>query len=165
MNWLDIVILTIVALLTFVGWRNGVLRVVVLLGGAVLGVYLAGQYYQTLGTQLESIISSPNGAKAAAFVIVFLIVLSIASVIVKALRGLLRVALLSWLDNGIGAILGAVVGLAISTGIAMGLQAFPIFDLAQAVQASFLGSFLVNNFPVILSLLPKEFDSVKDLAP
>ena len=106
MNWLDIVILTIVALLTFVGWRNGVLRVVVLLGGAVLGVYLAGQYYQTLGTQLESIISSPNGAKATAFVIVFLIVLSMASVIVKALRGLLRIALLSWLDNGIGAILG-----------------------------------------------------------
>ena len=42
-NWLDITILALIAGGAFFGWRNGVLRWVLTLAGAIVGAIVAGQ--------------------------------------------------------------------------------------------------------------------------
>ena len=158
MNWLDAVIAIIILAVAYVGWKIGIVRAAVALGGTALGLFLAGQYYDDLGRQLERLIDAPNGAKVAAFLIIFAAVVVGAILVGKAVRRLLQVILLEWVDRVGGALLGALVGAALSTGLAAGLQAFPVLDLSRAVRDSLLADFLLRHYPAVLALLPKEFD-------
>ena len=45
MNWFDIVLIVVLALLTFLGLRRGFISMVLPLVGLIIGVILAGQHY------------------------------------------------------------------------------------------------------------------------
>ena len=158
MNWLDILILVIVSFLSFLGWRTGLVRAAVALGGLAAGIYIAGQFFDELGPQLKSFIDNENGARVAAFLILFLMVMAGAVVAGKIVRQVLTLLLLGWVDKMGGLGLGALVGLALCTGLALLVRSFPIGGLDQTVESSLLGSFLVENSPAVLGLLPRDFD-------
>jgi membrane protein required for colicin V production len=59
--WLDIFLLAFMLLLAWSGFRKGLVREVFDLGGAILGLYVAGYYHRELAGRITSSIALPVG--------------------------------------------------------------------------------------------------------
>ena len=53
MNWLDIVILIILAISVFMGLKTGLIKMVISLAGLILAIFLAGRLYLSLANHLD----------------------------------------------------------------------------------------------------------------
>ncbi|MFQ5859967.1 MAG: CvpA family protein [Dehalococcoidia bacterium] len=158
MNWIDILILILLALAAFVGWKLGIIRVVVTLVGIALGIYLAGQGYETVAKVTDLFVTSDNGAKVLAFIIIFGGVMVGAVVVSRMVKGLLRRLMLGWVDQAAGmALWVAIVGAILATFLTL-VASFPVLGLESTIRSSSLGSFLLDNYNLFLGLLPGEFE-------
>ena len=88
MNWLDIVIIIILAIQTFTGLSQGLIRALLGLVGLVAGIILAGRFYESLGSGLFSFIDNPDIANAAAFIVILIAVWAVFSIIATLLTKL-----------------------------------------------------------------------------
>lgn len=158
MNWLDIAIGIVMAITALIGLWVGLIRAVFSLAGIVVGVILAGRYYATVAGWL-SFISQPSVAKAIAFILILLAVVVIAFLLANLLKWAMSVMMLGWV-NRVG---GAVLGLFLAATACGALLAMWVkfFGISGAVSGSFLARFLLDYFPLVLKLLPKEFDVVR----
>lgn len=159
MNWLDIVIILVLAVLAFLGWRRGIIRAVLTLAGLILGVFLAGRFYLPFANWLP--ISSVTGARIVAFIIIFIAVLAVAFVVAFLLRKTIAAIKLGWADGILGALFGFLVG-AVICGVLIAFFAH-FFNIGVTVSQSWLASILLDRIPVLLALLPDEFDAVRTL--
>jgi membrane protein required for colicin V production len=160
MNWLDIVIIVAMVVAVFGGLKNGLIKGVVTLAGLILGIVLAGRYYQTLGALLPA--SWGGAADIVGFVIILAVVMLIAMVIAFLLRNLLKAIMLGWLDRLGGAVFGLLMA-AFSWGALLAVLSQYVGALGSfgdIVAGSALAKFLLDIFPFILGLLPAEFDVV-----
>jgi membrane protein required for colicin V production len=158
MNWLDILILITLAASVIGGLTTGIVRGLVNLAGLILGIFLAGLYYETVAGWL-GFISNADIAKTAAFVLIVAVVMIIAGLVGALLHKLISAVLLGWLDHLLGGVLGLLVG-AIAWGALLALWAK--FFNADAVSGSAIAKILLDKFPLVLALLPPGFDSVKN---
>ena len=165
MNWVDILIIVLVAGLGFMGWRNGVLRWIVTLGGGVVGVVLAGRVYTELAPAFSVVIDSEGGRQVAAFATIFVAVMAGAWLLSRVLRTALQLFMLGWVDNAAGLVLGAGAGILGATTLIIAMGALPVQSLGEAVEESAMATKLVDKVRVALTLLPEEFDQVKELLP
>jgi membrane protein required for colicin V production len=156
MNWFDIVLIVVLALLTFLGLRRGLISMVLPLVGLIIGVILAGQHYETVGEWLGDF----QYAGWAGYAIILVAVFIAAVILARILRRFVRLVFLGWIDRLGGAILGLILGsllcaaaLAASVKFGLGLDFIPGSGIAQL---------LLDWFPVVLGLLPHEFDAVRD---
>ena len=158
MNWLDIVIIVAIAISTFLGLKIGIIKAVLSLAGLIAGVILAGRYYAPLAEQL-SFISQASIAKVVAFAIILIGVMVIAGVLAWLLKGLASVMMLGWV-NRLG---GAVFGLALGAIFCSALLAIWVkfLGLAGTIAESTLAPILLDSLPMVLALLPSEFDTIR----
>ena len=157
---MDIIIILVLAALAFLGWRRGIIRVVLLLAGLILGVFLAGRYYASLSGWL-SFIPSITAARITAFIIILLAVIAAAFVVAFLLRRTLALVRLGWADRFLGALFGFLAG-AVVCGVLLTLLTHFI-DIEGTVSQSWIASLLLDRIPVLLALLPQEFDSVRSI--
>ena len=158
MNWLDIVILVLIAIPTVIGLKAGIIKAVLSLAGVIAGVILAGHYHAALAKQL-TFISQANIAEIVAFAIILIGVMIIAAVLASLLKWVVSAVLLGWVNRLGGAVLGFILG-AIFCGALLAIWA--MFLGAQGpITESALATLLLDRFPMILALLPEEFDSVR----
>jgi len=158
MNWLDIILIVILAISVFGGLRNGLIKGVLGLAGIIVGVVLAGMYYVTLAGSL-TFIPHEGAAKLTAFAIIFIVVLVIAGVVGTILSKLASAIMLGWLNRLLGGVLGLVIG-GVFCGALLATWA-RFLGTGGIVEDSALAGFLLNSFPLVLALLPGEFDSVR----
>lgn len=159
MNWLDIIIIVVAALLGFVGLRNGVIRTAFGLAGLIGGIALAGRYYGGLAALL-----SPTGATwatTAGYAIILIATLVAAGVVGWFVAKLVHLAMLGWLDRLVGFVLGVFVGSMLCAAIlAIVGKSHP--SMAAVIAESAIARLLMGGFPLLLALLPEEFDFVRD---
>ena len=159
MNWLDIVIIVVAVLLGLAGLRQGIIRTVFGIAGLIGGIVLAGRYYDGLAALL-----SPSGAtwaNIAAYAIILFATLIVAGVIGWLVAKLVHFAALGWLDRLVGCILGVVIGgLICAAVLAIVLKYYPSTE--AVISQSGLARFLMEQFPLLLALLPGEFDFIRD---
>ena len=159
MNWLDIVIIVVAVLMGFVGLRQGIIRTVFGIAGLVGGIVLAGRYYGGLAAVL-----SPSGAtwaNIAAYAIILIATLIVAGVIGWLVARLVHLVLLGWLDRLVGCILGVVIGgLLCAAVLAIVGKYYP--GAEAVISQSGLARFLMGGFPLLLALLPEEFDFIRN---
>jgi len=158
MNWLDIVIAVILVVSVIAGLRAGLIRMVVSLAGILLGVFLAGRYYQALGERL-TFISSDKGASIAAYVLILVLVIVVAGLIAWLLSKAISAIALGWLNRVGGAVLG-LFSTAVFIGAVLAVWA-KYGGGGETIGSSVLGSFLLDKFPLVLALLPGEFGTVR----
>ncbi|MFH1647445.1 MAG: CvpA family protein [Chloroflexota bacterium] len=158
MSWLDIVILIIIAAPTLMGLKIGIIKAVLTGAGVVVGVILAGNYYERLAGAL-TFISQPGLARVVAFAIILIVVMLVAGVIAALIKKVVSVVLLGWVNRLGGAILGFVVG-AIFCGVVLTMWV-KFLGIGDSITGSALARVLLDSFPVVLGLLPSEFDSVR----
>ncbi len=155
MNWLDIVIIVVIAITALIGLKIGLIKAVLSLVGLIVGVILAGHYYVPLSEQL-TFISQATLAKIVAFAIILIGVMIIAAVLAMVLKWITSVMMLGWVNRIGGAVFGLVLG-AILCGTLLALWVM-FFGAGEVITNSGLAAIL-SRFP--LSLLPGEFDSVR----
>ncbi|MFC1933631.1 CvpA family protein [Chloroflexota bacterium] len=158
MNWLDIVILVVVVIAVFLGLRIGIIKAVLSLAGLIVGVILAGRYYGPLSEQL-SFIPQAGVAKVVAFAIILVGTMVVAGVAAKFLKWIASVTMLGWVNRLGGAIFGLLLG-AIFCGALLAIW-IKFFGMAGIIGESGLAPILVERFPVVLALLPDEFDAIR----
>lgn len=159
MNWLDMVILVVLVLLTFGGLKQGIIKAVLSLAGLVLGITLASRLYPTIAPKL-TFISQPSLANIAAFVIILVAILIVASVLGFILTKVASAILLGWLNRLGGAVFGFFMG-AVITSAALALW-LKWLGPSNVISESAFAAVLVDKLPFALSLLPAEFDSIRE---
>ena len=159
MNVLDIVILVLLALLVFRGLTQGLIKSLAGLLGLIVGVMLAGRYHEQLAGSLFDFISNPDWANIAAYVAIILAVWIVFAILAGILTKLTSIIFLGWVNRLGGALFGLLMGMFIA-GAA--LAAWAKFFGGDALADSFMAGFLLDKFPFILSLLPSQFDSIKE---
>ena len=160
MNWLDIVILAITIILGLMGLRRGAIKTVFGIAGLVGGIVLAGHYYQPFASVL-----SPRGASwagIAAYAIILVATLIVASIIGQLIAQLAHIILLGWIDRLIGFILGAIIGSMLCAAV-LAIVSKYLPGAEGIISHSVMAKLLMQQIPLLLALLPKEFDFIRDL--
>ena len=157
MNWLNIVIIIVLAISTFLGLKTGIIKAVLSLAGLIVGVILAGQLYVPLAEQL-SFIPQAGVAEVVAFAFILIGVMVIAIVLARLLKWAASVVMLSWVNHLGGAIFGLTLG-AIFCGALLAI--WVKWRVGSTITESIVASILLDKFPLILALLPDEFDAIR----
>jgi membrane protein required for colicin V production len=158
MNWLDIVILVVLVIAAVMGLKMGLIKTVLLLAGIIVGVILAGHYSGPLGERL-TFISSQGVAKGVAFAIIMLAVLAVAAIAAALLTWLTKIVMLGWVNRLGGAVIGLFLG-ALFCGALLAMWVH-FLGMAQVITESAIAAVLLDRLPVVLALLPGEFDGVR----
>jgi len=158
MHWIDIVLLVLIVVPTFIGLKQGLIKAVLSLVGIIIGVVLASNFYLQLAGML-SFISNPDIANIVAYAIILIVVIIIASLLARLLKAVVKMVMLGWVNHLGGAVFGFLMGAIILGGIlAVIVRYFGPDMLAE----SFIAGILLDKVPLILAFLPREFDMVKD---
>jgi len=158
MNWLDIIILVSLIIPIFIGLRQGLIKAAFSLAGIILGILLASNLYEPFSNIL-GFISNESVADIIAFAIILIGIIVIAAVLARILKLAIKVILLSWVDHLVGGIFGFLIGFLFWGAI---LATWVKFFGTSLVTESFIANILLDKFPVILGLLPNNFDSIRD---
>jgi len=154
MNWLDIAIIVILGISLLSGLKMGFIRAVLSLVGLAVGVLLAGRFYVQLAGKL-TFIHQENLARIAAFAIILIGVMIIAGIVASVLKWTVSAVMLGWVDHLIGAVFGLIMGV-LFTGAVLAAWV-SLLGASGPITESSLAKFLLNNFPLLLKLLPREF--------
>ena len=158
MNWLDIVIAVILVIGIFVGLINGLIKMVISLAGLILGIFLAGRLYQGLADKL-TFISSEKAAQILAYVIILALVMIAAAIVAWLLSKIVSAIMLGLVNRLGGAVFGLFIA-AIFMGAILAVWA-KYGGGTNLISHSWLGKLLVDKFPLVLALLPSEFNTIR----
>ena len=157
--WLDIVIIVVLAISTFLGLRIGIIKAVLSLAGVIVGVVLAGQYYVALADVLPFFSETSSAAKIVAFAIILIGVMVIAIVLARLLKWAASVVMLNWVNQLGGAAFGLMLG-AIFCGALLAIWV-KWLGAGDVITESMIAPVLLDKFPRVLALLPDEFDTIR----
>lgn len=159
MNTLDIIIAIVLVIQVITGLMQGLIKALLGLIGLIVGIFLAGRFYENLASSLFSFISNPDTANIVAFIAILLVVWAVFSIIATILTKMASAIFLGLVNRIGGAVFGLLMGaLFVSAALAVWAKFFGSDALADSV----LATFLLDKFPIVLALLPPQFDSIKD---
>jgi len=124
MNFLDIILICIVGIFLIRGFFRGLVQEILSLTAIVLAIFLASNYQHLIVPHLELYIKSEITVSALAYVLIFFGTLVVFWLIAKAIRTMLDISLLGWIDRAAGGIFGLLEGVLIGLIILMFLHAF-----------------------------------------
>jgi membrane protein required for colicin V production len=157
MNWLDIVILVLVAGSAVSAFRKGFSRELVGLGAALAGIVLGSWFYGTAGSYLLPYMSSRAIANFLGFLLVFGGVLLLGSLAGRILHGVLKAVGLSIFDRVLGVGFGLVRGALLAVALVMAMMAFsPGAGPPHAVVRSSFSPYVLDAAGVCASIAPFE---------
>ncbi len=158
MNWLDIVLIVALVIPTVIGLKRGLIKAALSLAGLIIGVIVAGNLYQPLSRVL-GFIPNEDVANITAFILILVVVMVIAMILARLLKFVASVVMLGWVDHIGGAVFGFLMGAILWSAL---LAIWVKFFGTELVTESFLAAVLLDKFPMILALLPSEFDAIHD---
>ena len=170
MNWLDVVLLAVLAVSAALSFRKGLTREVVGLASVVLAILLGIWFYGAAGSFLAPYLSSRGLANFAGFLLVFCGVLLLGHLVSYAIGKFLKVTGLSIFDHLLGAVFGALRGLLITVALVMAIMAFsPADKPPPSVVNSCTAPYVVDAARAFAAMAPHElkegfrktYDSVK----
>jgi membrane protein required for colicin V production len=157
MNWLDIVLLILIAASVAGAVRKGLSREIIGLVTVILALLLGAWFYGFAGGYLLPYVSSRGIANFIGFALVFGAVMLAGSLVSALVGRLLRFTGLSWFDHVLGAAFGVVRGLLISIALVMAIMAFsPGGQPPASVVRSRLAPYVVDAAGVCAAMAPHE---------
>ena len=155
MTVLDSFVMVVVGVSVALGATRGILRGIVSVVFAVVGLLAATELYGQVALLFRHFVSTQRGAAILGFIAVFLFVLFSGSLLARLLyRGMKR-AKLSWVDRLMGTMFGLLRGWLICSAIYLAFTAFPV-KLGVVEQATF-APVLLRGAKVISFLTSPEF--------
>jgi len=152
-NWLDILLLLILAVAFILGVIKGLVRQVVGILAVVVGLILAMAFYPAAASAVSTLIKNENVAHFLGFLTIFVVVLVggwlIGRLFTRVMKGPLKL-----LNHGLGGLLGLIKGVLIGGVLVFALLVFPVSS--AALRDSTLAPYCVEVTRSIIELIPKE---------
>jgi membrane protein required for colicin V production len=157
MNWLDIVVLLIVAASVFTSFRKGLSREIIGLVSVVLALMLGIWFYGTVAGFLNQYLTSRGVSNLCGFFVVFAGVLLLGSLFSYIVGRFLRVTGLTILDHLLGAVFGMARGALIAVALFMAVMAFSNGDQPpSAIVHSRLAPYVAGTAQLFADIAPHE---------
>ncbi len=151
-NWLDILLVVIIAVTIIIGAIRGFLRQIIGILAVVIGLILAVKYYR-IGSEVFAFVRNEVLAQLLSFFLIFIVVLCVGWLInillAKAVRGPLKS-----LNHFLGAILGLIKGILICSVVVFGLLVFPVNT--RVLEESQLAPYCIVIAETAYDLIPQE---------
>ncbi|MEM4724634.1 MAG: CvpA family protein [Candidatus Hadarchaeum sp.] len=157
MNWVDIMILVIVAVSTFSSLRTGFVREASALIGFVVGIYAALSYHITFASSLRAYIGDPTIARVTAFVLILVGVWVISAFLAGLASEMLKAMGMAWADHFVGMLTGLLIGLLVVVSLLSLAAHLAIPSLNEALKRSVLAPSIFQLLPHLKQLLPRDF--------
>ena len=160
MNWLDAVLILVLAFSIWRSFAKGLTREVIGLVAVVAGIFLGTWLYSTTGAWIEPHVSSRAVANFCGFLVVFFGIMLLGSLVGVILSRLLRVTGLSFFDRLLGAAFGVIRGVLVAAGLVMAILAFAPGAKAgtppESVANSRLAPYVIGAARVFVAAAPRE---------
>ena len=163
MDWVSIVIIAVVALLTWRAFRRGFLRELVGLAALILAVPVAGVFYDDMVPKVEPIVDNSLASGLISFVAILVGVIVAGQLVGYLLRRSVDVLNLGGADRIAGGAFGFLQGLLLCQVLLVALVIFPEPDLRPHLDDSPIATRLLDGAPLVLSILPVDFREAVDL--
>ncbi len=163
MNWLDIVIVLVIAFFASTAFRAGLIREVVTLVSVVVGVVIAGIFYDDLARDVLTFIDDEKTALVVGFLVLLGAVYLAGQLVAVMLKQAAALLFLGWADHAGGALFGLIKGLVVVEVLLILLVTFPRFGLKSDIDGSALASVFLDAAPLLLLVLPNEFERAVDV--
>jgi membrane protein required for colicin V production len=161
-NWLDGAVIVVVLWFTYAAFSAGFIRETVTVVSALLGVVLAGLFYQDLQKDVLLAIDNEETARIVAFGIIFGAVVLAGQIAATLLKPTVHVLQLGIFDQLAGAAFGFLKAAVIIEAFLLVFVTYDKFDLRQTIDESMLGSWMVDQAPFLTRVLPDEFEAAAD---
>lgn len=163
MNWLDGVILAIILWFTFTAFTAGFIRETVTIATAILGVVLAGLFYKDLAEDVLVVIDSQRAAWTVSFLGIFAATFLGGQIIAMLMKETVSLLQLGVFDSLAGALFGLFKGLLLIQMLLILFATYPSLGLKEAMDDSAFAPLFVDKAPILLRVLPTEFDAAEQL--
>ena len=166
MNWIDIAILVIWGMTALWGFSSGLLRILVPLVALVIGMALSSRIGDSVGEIFSAFTDNENAQTVAGFVLIFGLLFILGGIISVVARRVLGIIPLFGMVNSLaGMAAGLLVGFLLVSGVLTAIQKFPVRDLDATIDESTLGTFMADQFDVVIrgiKLIPGDWDDELD---
>jgi membrane protein required for colicin V production len=159
MNWLDIVLIILIAISIISSVRKGFSRELIGLVSVIAALFCGLWFYGSAGAFLEPYVASKGIAHFCGFLIIFIGVLIAGALVGILFSRLVKAAGLSFFDRVLGAGFGAVRGLLLAVALIVAIVAFtPATGDAppNAVVHSRLAPYVIDTAHLFASIAPRE---------
>jgi len=162
MNWLDIVIVLVIAFFAISAFRAGLIREVVTFVSVVAGVVIAGIFYDDLARDVLTFIDDRRTALIVGFLVLLGAVFLAGQLVAVMLKQAAALLFLGWADHSGGALFGLIKGLIVVEVLLILLVTYPRLGLKDDIDGSALASVFLEAAPLLLLVLPNEFEQAVD---
>ncbi len=160
MNWLDAAIILLIIWFTISAFQAGFIRETVTIVGAVLGVVLAGLFYEDLADDVLLFIDNETLARIVAFGILFGTTALAGQMLALVLKPAAKLFQLGVFDQLAGAVFGFAKAMVFVQIFLIVFITYPKWGLDETIDESVFGRVavrFVDRAPVIVEILPEEF--------
>ena len=162
MNWLDIVVLVLWALVIAWGFWLGLLRILIPLAAVLLALVVASRGSHAIADLFSPFTNDDNVQNILAFVLVFLGIFVVGALIGHAVRKAIKfIPLFGLADRLAGAAVGILAGFVLLAGLLTAVQQFPQDGTSETAFESDFSRLLVDNFQVAteaVGIAPVDWD-------
>jgi membrane protein required for colicin V production len=154
MNWVDIIIVIILVVGLGKGLGNGFVRGIFGIAALVLGVVLAaGNYEQVVEILFSGLQIGADGQAILGFLLIFVVVLILVSVLGRLVAKALKLASLGWMDRLAGGVLGLLMA-SIFTGVVLLLVVMAGLETNNGVARSVVAPTVIRVTDTIVAFAP-----------
>ncbi len=157
MTWIDAVIIIVFLYFIITAFTAGFIREVISTAAAVLGVVVAGLFYDNVRDSLLSSIDNERTASIAAFLIIFLGITLAGQLLGMVVHPAITVLQLGIFDQLLGAIFGAAKAFVLVEVMLILFITYPRWDLDKKINDSQFASVMVDASAPVLKVLPDVF--------
>jgi membrane protein required for colicin V production len=154
MNPLDWLLAILLAYSMVRAAMRGFVKEAFSLAGLVLGFLFACWFYRGLAIALRGLIAAPPVAELAAFLLILIVTMIVASLVGKFLRRTVSAVGLGFLDRLLGALFGLLRGALLGVGLLLALTAF--LPAASWIKDSLLAPYFLYTAHAVSFVMPSE---------
>lgn len=171
LNWLDFVLILILFFFAFSGFWWGLIHALGVLVGTVVGILVAGQYFEWLANLAQPIFgSNVNLAKIVAFIVIFIVVNRLVGLLFwllnKVFKTLSIIPFLKTINRLAGAIFTLVSGIILLAILLVFAIKFPFAEfILPAIENSEVANWLLGVGKILLPLLPQVVEEARSYLP
>ncbi len=162
MNLLDYVLIVILGYCLVRGVFRGLVKELSSIVGVLGGFYAAYTYYPKIAHYLASWIANPAYLKIVSFLIIFVTVFVVVSLVGTVLKYLMNIAFLGWTDRICGAVFGGLKATLIAVVLILVLTTF-LPQNAKVIKDSQVAHKLMQVSAYLVKVTPREMKQSFDL--
>jgi membrane protein required for colicin V production len=157
MNWIDGAIIVLIIWFTFSAFQAGFIRETVTIVAAVLGIILAGMFYQDLAEDVLLFIDNETLGRIIAFGVLFGATALAGQMLALVLKPTVNLLQLGIFDQLMGAAFGFVKAFVFIQIFMIVFITYPKWGIDKTIDESVFGSLIVQKTTVLTNILPDEF--------